>query len=404
MAYFDNMNKKHMSKQEHMRQDARKADEGTEYRGFKAKGGHGTQKMDMYRKDERGGYHGGYKQDRPAESRNGGYKQDRPAESRNGGYKQGRPAESRSAGPRKDANDRRDYGNRGKDDRRPATYQRPEQPRDERRSVPVHLEGHHATIAHAVATLPKPVQPADEMLENLLTGRNPIREALKSGRDIEKLMVAKGDLSGTAREIIAMAREAHIPVQMVERVRLDELARNHQGMIAFASAYHYADVDDMLRLAESRNEDPFLIILDGVTDPHNLGAVIRTAAAVGAHGVIVPERRAVGLTPAAVKASAGGIEHIPVARVINLTNEIKRLKARGIWMFGADAGGENYHLVNFSGPCALIIGSEGDGISRLVREQCDHIVAIPMHNPAMESLNASVAAGILMSAVAAMRE
>ncbi len=391
MAYFDNMNKKHMSKQEHMRQDARKADEGTEYRGFKAKDGHGTRKMDMYRKDERGGYHGGYKQDRPAEPRNGG-------------YKQGRPAESRGVGPRKDANDRRDYGNRGKDDRRPAAYQRPEQPRDEHRPASVHPANHYATPAHIVATPAKPVQHADEMLENLLTGRNPIREALKSGRDIEKLMVAKGDLSGTAREIIAMAREAHIPVQMVERVRLDELARNHQGMVAFASAYHYADVDDMLRLAESRNEDPFLIILDGVTDPHNLGAVIRTAAAVGAHGVIVPERRAVGLTPAAVKASAGGIEHIPVARVINLTNEIKRLKARGIWMFGADAGGENYHHVNFSGPCALIIGSEGDGISRLVREQCDHIVAIPMHNPAMESLNASVAAGILMSAVAAMRE
>ena len=217
-------------------------------------------------------------------------------------------------------------------------------------------------------------------------------------------MVAKGDLSGTAREIVAMAHEAHVPVQMVERVRLDELARNHQGMIAFASAYQYASVEDMLELAAGKQEDPFLIILDGVTDPHNLGAVIRTAAAVGAHGVIVPERRAVGLTPAAVKASAGGIEHIPVARVTNLTNEIKKLKARGIWLYGADAEGENYRRVNFSGPCALVIGSEGDGISRLVREQCDHIVSIPMRNLAMESLNASVAAGILMYAAAAARE
>ena len=241
-------------------------------------------------------------------------------------------------------------------------------------------------------------------MENLLTGRNPIREALKSGRDIEKLLVAKGDLSGTASQIVAMAHEAHVPVQMVERSRLDEIARNHQGMIAFASAYQYADVDDMLELAQERGEDPFLVILDGVTDPHNLGAVIRTAAAVGAHGVIVPERRAVGLTPAAVKASAGGIEHIKVARVTNLTNEIKKLKSRGIWLYGADAEGESFRQVDFSGPCALVIGSEGDGISRLVLEQCDHVVAIPMRNPAMESLNASVAAGLLMYAASASRE
>ncbi|MBQ9198383.1 MAG: 23S rRNA (guanosine(2251)-2'-O)-methyltransferase RlmB [Clostridia bacterium] len=244
----------------------------------------------------------------------------------------------------------------------------------------------------------------EEPTENLLTGRNPIREALKSGRDIERLLVAKGDLSGTAQQIVAMAREARVPVQMVERNRLDELAKNHQGMIAFASAYQYADVDDMLSLAEERNEDPFLIILDGVTDPHNLGAVIRTAAAVGAHGVIVPERRAVGLTPAAVKASAGGIEHIKVARVTNLTNEIKKLKSRGIWLYGADAEGESFRQVDFSGPCALVIGSEGDGISRLVLEQCDRVVSIPMRNSAMESLNASVAAGILLYAASASRE
>ena len=371
MAYFDNMNKKHMSKQDHMRQDARKADEGTEYRGFKAKGGRDGQKMDMYRKDDRGGYHGGYS-------------------------KQNRSGDSRDFGSRKPYGDRRENGNRGKDERRPYPQQRPEQRRDDRRPAPARP---------APAPVARPTQPVEEELnENLLTGRNPIREALKSGRDIEKLMVAKGDLSGTAREIIAMAHEAHVPVQMVERVRLDELARNHQGMIAFASAYQYASVEDMLELAAGKQEDPFLIILDGVTDPHNLGAVIRTAAAVGAHGVIVPERRAVGLTPTAVKASAGGIEHIPVARVTNLTNEIKKLKARGIWLYGADAEGENYRRVNFSGPCALVIGSEGDGISRLVREQCDHIVSIPMRNPAMESLNASVAAGILMYAAAAARE
>lgn len=369
MAYFDNVNKKHMSKQEHMRQDARKADEGTEYRSYK--GNRDSRKMDGYRKDDRGGYHGSYKQ------------------------------EHRDFSGRKPYGEARDAAPRGKgfDDRKAYSKPRSEQQYDARRPAPARP----APVRPAPAPV-RPAAPAEEVMENLLTGRNPIREALKSGRDIEKLMVAKGDLSGTAREIVAMAHEAHVPVQMVERIRLDELARNHQGMIAFASAYQYADVEDMLALAERKNEAPFLIILDGVTDPHNLGAVIRTAAAVGAHGVIVPERRAVGLTPAAVKASAGGIEHIPVARVTNLTNEIKKLKARGVWLFGADAEGESYRRVDFSGPCALVIGSEGDGISRLVREQCDHIVSIPMRNPAMESLNASVAAGILMYAAAAARD
>lgn len=364
MAYFDDFKKKRMTKQDHMREDARKNDEGADYRGGRKNGAH----MDMYRKDERGGYHGAHSNDKKNYGDRKGFGDKKPNGARR--YSERYPDE-----------------HRGAPSRRPAATVRPDAPR------PV--------------TPPRPAVPApavEEAMENLLTGRNPIREALKSGRDIEKLMVAKGDLSGTAREIVAMAHEAHVPVQMVERIRLDELARNHQGMIAFASAYQYADVDDMLALARERHEDPFLIILDGVTDPHNLGAVIRTAAAVGAHGVIVPERRAVGLTPAAVKASAGGIEHIKVARVTNLTSEIKRLQSKGIWLYGADAEGENFRSVDFSGPCALVIGSEGDGISRLVLEQCDHIVSIPMKNPEMESLNASVAAGILMYAAAAARE
>lgn len=345
MPYFDDVKKKRTTRADHMRADAWKEDEGVGYRkGPKNR----SSKPDMYRKDERGGYHG-----------------------------------ANTKGGKREFDHKNDRGGRDfkKSAPRPQTEYRPARP-------PV--------------TPKPPVE--EETIDNILTGRNPIREALKSGRDIEKLMVAKGDLSGTAREIVAMAHEAHVPVQMVERIRLDEIAKNHQGMIAFASAYQYADVDDMLAVAAEKGEDPFLIILDGVTDPHNLGAVIRTAAAVGAHGVIVPERRAVGLTPAAVKASAGGVEHIKVARVINLTNEIKRLQEKGIWFYGADAEGEDYRKVNFSGPCALIIGSEGDGISRLVREQCDHIVSIPMKNPAMESLNASVAAGILMYAASAARD
>ena len=239
--------------------------------------------------------------------------------------------------------------------------------------------------------------------ENLLSGRNPIREAIKSGRDIEKLLVAKGDLSGTAKEIIAMAKERHIPVQMVERSRLDEITPHHQGMLAYASAYRYYDVEDMLAEAKEKGEEPFLVVLDGVTDPMNLGAIIRTAACVGAHGVIVPERRAVGLTPSAVKASAGAIETVKVARVTNLTRTLEMLKKKGVWLYAADMVGDDYRKVNFAGPMALIVGAEGEGVSRLVLEASDYRVSLPMKG-GVGSLNASVAAGILMYAALNGRE
>ena len=238
--------------------------------------------------------------------------------------------------------------------------------------------------------------------ENLLSGRNPIREALKSGRDIEKLLVARGELSGSAREIVQMAKEKHVPVQEVDRARLDAITPNHQGMLAFASAYQYSTVEAMLELAEERGEEPFLILLDGVTDPHNLGAIIRTAECAGAHGVIVQERRAVGLTPAAVKASAGAVEYLPVARVTNLTNTLEVLKARNIWAYAADMDGEDYAKTNFSGGVALVIGAEGEGVSRRVLDTCDKIVSLPIKGK-VDSLNASVAAGVLMYAVARSR-
>ncbi len=239
-----------------------------------------------------------------------------------------------------------------------------------------------------------PAQPP----ENLLSGRNPIREALKSGRDIEKLLVASGELSGSAREIVAMAKNAGIIVQTVERSRLDQITRNHQGMVAYASAYSYATVEDILQVAKERGEAPFIIILDKITDPQNLGAIIRTAACVGAHGVIVQLHRAVGLTPSAVRASAGAVEHVKVARVINLNNTIKDLKRQGIWLYAADAGGIDYRKAKFEGACALVIGNEGEGVSALTLSLCDQSVAIPMSG-AIDSLNASVAAGILMYAV-----
>lgn len=279
--------------------------------------------------------------------------------------------------------------------RRPAprTGGHPEKPVAPRRPAP---------RTERPAPAPREISPY-EPPENLLSGRNPIREAIKSGRDIEKLLVAKGDLSGTAREIVAMAREAHIPVQTVDRSRLDEITRNHQGMLAFASAYRYYEVEDMLADAAEKNEDPFLVVLDGVTDPMNLGAVIRTAACVGAHGVIVPERRAVGLTPSAVKASAGAIETVKVARVTNLKRTLDMLKERGVWLYAADMDGEDYRRVDFAGPMALIIGAEGEGVSRLVLENSDYKVSLPMKG-GVGSLNASVAAGILMYAAMAHRE
>jgi len=238
--------------------------------------------------------------------------------------------------------------------------------------------------------------------ENLLSGRNPIREALKSGRDIEKLLVARGELSGSAREIVQMAKEKRVPVQEVDRARLDAITPNHQGMLAFASAYQYSTVEAMLELAEERGEAPFLVLLDGLTDPHNLGAIIRTAECAGAHGVIVQERRAVGLTPAAVKASAGAVEYLPVARVTNLANTIEILKAKNIWAYAADMDGEDYAKTDFSGGVALVIGAEGEGVGRRVLDVCDKIVSLPIKGK-LDSLNASVAAGVLMYAVMRQR-
>lgn len=238
--------------------------------------------------------------------------------------------------------------------------------------------------------------------ENVIVGRNPIREAIRSGRDLEHLLVAKGELTGSAREIVMMARENKIVVQTVDRARLDAIALNHQGMIAVSSAFRYSEIEDMFRLAQERGEDPFFVILDGVTDPQNLGAIIRSAECAGAHGVIVPERRAVGLTPSAVKASAGAVEYLPVARVGNLTRTLQTLKERGLWIIAAEARGEKYDAMNLTGPIALVIGSEGEGVSRLVLENCDGCAALPMRGR-INSLNASVAAGVLMYEVRRQR-
>lgn len=241
-----------------------------------------------------------------------------------------------------------------------------------------------------------------ETPENLIVGRNAVREALRAGRDMEKLLVSRGEATGSLREILALAREKGVVVQEVDRRRLDEMAENHQGVAALASMYAYSTLEEILTLARERGEPPFLVVLDGITDPHNLGAIVRTAECMGAHGVVIPERRAVGLTPAAMKAAAGALEWIKVARVTNLTRALETLKAQNVWTYATDMDGEDYRRVNFAGGCALVIGAEGQGVSRLVRETCDQVVSIPMKGH-IDSLNASVAAGVILAEIARQR-
>ena len=309
--------------------------------------------------------------------------------------------ERRPYGDRPNNGERRPYGDRPNNGDRPNSGERRpygDRPNNgERRPYGDHPNNGERRPYGDRPMTPPPAQQEEEA-SNLLVGRNPIREALKAGRDMEKLLVAKGELIGSAREIVAMAREQKVIVQEVDRAHLDAMAPGHQGLIAVVSAYAYKTVDDMLALAKERGEAPFLVILDGVTDPHNLGAIIRSAECAGAHGVIIPERRAVGLTPAAVKASAGAVEYLPVAREVNLTRTIERLKKEGVWIYGTAMDGEDYRKVDYSGAKALVIGSEGEGMSRLVGESCDKVVTLPMKGK-IESLNASVAAGILLYAM-----
>lgn len=234
-----------------------------------------------------------------------------------------------------------------------------------------------------------------ETNEYILTGRNPIREALKNGHDLEKMLVQRGELSGSAREIVQKAKEKKVQIQVVDKSRLDAIAPSHQGLIAYASAYQYSTVEEILQTAAEKGEKPFLIILDGITDPHNLGAIIRTAECAGAHGIIIPQHRSVGLSPAAVKSSAGAVEYVKVARVSNISRTIMQLKKEGIWFYAVTMNGQDYRNISFDGGVALVIGAEEDGISRLVLDNCDYAVSLPMIGK-IESLNASVAAGIMM--------
>ena len=236
---------------------------------------------------------------------------------------------------------------------------------------------------------------------DIIAGRNPVSEALRGNRQVDKILVAKGEKNGAVVAILAKARNRGIPVKEVDRQKLDYLSGGavHQGIIAFAAVKEYCTVEDILHCAEERGEPPFLlvlvVVLDELEDPHNLGAIIRTAECAGVHGVIVPKRRSAGLSYTVGKASAGAVEYMNIARVTNIAQTVDELKARGVWIFGADMNGTDYRSCNFQGACAIVIGNEGKGISRLVREKCDVIVSLPMRGH-INSLNASVAAGILM--------
>lgn len=229
-----------------------------------------------------------------------------------------------------------------------------------------------------------------------IEGRNAVIEAFRSGKPIDKVFILDGCQDGPIRTIVREAKKHDTIINFVSKERLDQISETgkHQGAIAYAAAYEYAEVEDMLALAKERGEDPFILLLDNIEDPHNLGAIIRTANLAGAHGVIIPKRRAVGLTATVAKTSAGALNYTPVAKVTNLAKTMEELKEKGLWFICADMGGESMYRLNLKGPIGLVIGNEGEGVSRLVKEKCDFIASIPMKGD-IDSLNASVAAGVL---------
>ncbi len=241
--------------------------------------------------------------------------------------------------------------------------------------------------------------------DDIIAGRNAVNEALRSGRTIDSLYIVRGSAhSGSLSALIAKAKAKDIAIKEADSKKLDFMCgnANHQGVVAVAAVKEYATIDDIFQLAKERNEPPFIIVADELEDPHNLGAVLRVAECAGAHGIIIPKRRAVGLTYAVGKASAGAVEYVPVARVTNITAAIDELKKRGVWIYAADMEGQSWCTVDYSGPAAIVIGSEGTGVGRLVKEKCDFVISLPMKGK-INSLNASVACGIICYEIARQR-
>ena len=241
--------------------------------------------------------------------------------------------------------------------------------------------------------------------DNLIIGRNAVIELLKSGREIENVMIAKGEREGSITRIIALCKEKRVVIKNVDRKKLDFMCgsgANHQGVIASVPAHEYSSVDEILSFAEQKGEKPFIIICDEIEDSHNLGAIIRTAEACGVHGIIIPKRRNVGLNFIVAKTSCGALEYVKVARVSNLATTIDELKKQNIWVYAADMDGQPWCKTDYSGGVALIVGNEGNGVGRLIKEKCDVTVSLPMQGK-VNSLNASVAAGIIMYEIAKQR-
>lgn len=240
--------------------------------------------------------------------------------------------------------------------------------------------------------------------ESVVSGRNAVKELLQSGRDIDKIYVQKGDREGSVKMLIGRASERKIPVIEAEKSKLDSMCGGsyHQGIVAQVAEQNYSSVEEIIEYATSLGEKPFVVICDGVEDPHNLGAIIRSAECCGVHGVIIPKRRAVGLTPVVAKSSAGALEHMRVARVTNISATIDDLKEQGFWLYAADMGGDKYSETDYSGSVALVLGSEGFGISRLVKEKCDFTVSIPLYGR-VNSMNVSCAAAVILTEIARQR-
>ena len=232
-------------------------------------------------------------------------------------------------------------------------------------------------------------------------GRNAVRELLKSERSVDKLLVQRGERTGSITVLVALAIDRGIPVIETEKQKLDAIAgfAPHQGVIAYAAEKEYCTVEDILAIAKERGEDPLIVVCDGITDPYNLGAIIRCAECCGAHGIIIPKRRAVGLSPLVTKASAGAIEHLAIAKVANVASTVELLKEHGVWTYAAEAGGGSVYDTDLSGPCAIVMGSEGNGVSQIVKKTCDAIISIPMYGH-VNSFNVSTAAAILLSEAA----
>ena len=363
---------------------AYKKDNGNNFNRSNNKGGYRSEERSYgkggYRSEERSYGKGGYRSSEDRSYNKGGYRSSEDRSYGKGGYRNSEDKPFRKFDKFEDKR-----GGFRKDDRF-------DRRADEAKAVAKERE----------KPVAEPVNQEDE-LPYIIMGRNAVREAIKSGRSIDKIFVVK-EADGSLREILGMARDAKVQIREVEKFKLDEMclpfghggkSGNHQGIVAQVPGVEYCDISDILAVAKERGEKPFIILLDGIEDPHNLGSIIRSAECAGAHGVIIPKRRSASVTAAASKSSAGAVEYMKVARVANLGGAIDRLKDEGLWIAGADMSGAPMGKCDLKGAIGLVIGSEGDGMSKLIREKCDFTVSIPMCGH-IDSLNAAVAAAILM--------